>query len=72
MVMELRDNILMKIERNQNRVAHCLANLVRTGGSTNYWVRHIPVCISQLLLADCNPDIEVQYLDVFHAKKVNH
>jgi hypothetical protein len=57
-LLNIRDNVLMKIERDQNRIAHCLANIGRTGGSTNCWVRHIPVCISELVLADCNPIIE--------------
>ena len=57
-LMELRDNVLVKIERDQNRVSHCLANIGRTGGSTNCWVRQIPACIAELLLADCNPDLE--------------
>uniref|UniRef100_A0ACD5VPB5 Uncharacterized protein n=1 Tax=Avena sativa TaxID=4498 RepID=A0ACD5VPB5_AVESA len=57
-LINLRDVILVKLKRDQNRVAHSLANLGRIGGSTACWVHHSPDCITELMLADCNPMIE--------------
>lgn len=57
-LMSLRDFSLMKIVREQNRVANCLANKGRSGGSTTCWLHQIPDCISRLVLAECNPVLE--------------
>jgi hypothetical protein len=56
-LISLREVKLTKITRDQNRVAHSLANLGRTGGSTVCLVHQYPDDIAQLLLADCNPMI---------------
>ncbi|XP_020162306.1 uncharacterized protein [Aegilops tauschii subsp. strangulata] len=52
-LLEPRGFIPQKLERHQN-VAHSLANIGRSGGSTAWWLRHVPVSISNLVLADCN------------------
>jgi hypothetical protein len=57
-LMNLREIILVKLDRDQNRVAHSLANLGRGGDCTACWVRFAPECVSQLLLADCNSILE--------------
>jgi hypothetical protein len=57
-LISLREASCVKITRDQNRVAHSLANLGRTGGSTDCWVRHTPDTISHLVLADCNSVVE--------------
>jgi hypothetical protein len=57
-LMNLQEIILVKLDRDQNRVAHSLANLGRGGDCTACWVRSAPECVSQLLLADCNSILE--------------
>jgi hypothetical protein len=53
-LLSLRVFVLVKIDREQNKVAHCLANYGRSDDSTACWLRQIPDCASQLVLADCN------------------
>jgi hypothetical protein len=53
-LINLREFILVKLDRDQTRVAYSLANLGRGGDCTPCWVRSAPECVSQLLLADCN------------------
>ena len=52
----LNDRVVIhvKILREQNRVAHCLANFGRCGDSTACWLDHPPPCISKLVVEDCN------------------
>ena len=52
----LNDRVVIpvKILREQNRVAHCLANFGRCGDSTACWLGHPPPCISKLVAEDCN------------------
>jgi hypothetical protein len=54
-LISLHEVKLIKITQDQNRVAHSLANLGRTGGGTACLVHQFPDVIAQLLLADCNP-----------------
>jgi hypothetical protein len=53
-LLSLRVFVLVKIDREQNRITHCLANYGRSDGSTACWLRQITDCASQLVLADCN------------------
>jgi hypothetical protein len=53
-LLELPGFIPQKIDRHQNRVAHSLANIGRSGGSTACWLRRVPDSITLLVLADCN------------------
>ncbi|KAI4996654.1 hypothetical protein ZWY2020_051574 [Hordeum vulgare] len=46
--------IPVKILREQNRVAHCLANFGRYGDSTACWLGRPPPCVSSLVAEDCN------------------
>ncbi|XBJ12984.1 hypothetical protein VPH35_017406 [Triticum aestivum] len=46
--------IPVKIIREQNRVAHCLANFGRCGDSTACWLGHPPPFIINLVTEDCN------------------
>ncbi|XBI03314.1 hypothetical protein VPH35_131747 [Triticum aestivum] len=52
----LNDRVVIHVEilREQNRVAHCLANFGRSGDSTSCWLDHSPLCISKLVAEDCN------------------
>lgn len=50
--------ILLKIDREHNRVVNCLANFGRIDGRTAYWLHHPLDCISRLLATDCNPIME--------------
>lgn len=54
-LMEGREFVPLKLARDQNRVAHCLANHGRSGGSTTCRLRQRPDCITELVLVDCNP-----------------
>jgi hypothetical protein len=54
-LLSLRVFVLVKIDREQNRFTHCLANYGRSDGSTGCWLHHLRECASQLVLADCNP-----------------
>ncbi|KAI5005452.1 hypothetical protein ZWY2020_032695 [Hordeum vulgare] len=49
-----REVSLLKISREQNRVAHCLANFGRNGDSTACWIGRPPPCITMLVAEDCN------------------
>ncbi|KAE8804456.1 autophagy-related protein 7 [Hordeum vulgare] len=44
----------VKVSRDQNRVADCLANYGRCGDSTTCWLGHSPPCASDLVAEDCN------------------
>lgn len=44
----------VKISRDQNRVADCLANFGRCGDSTACWLGQAPPCASDLVAEDCN------------------
>lgn len=57
-LLEPRGFIPQKLERHQNSVAHSLANIGRSGGSTACCLRRVPDSISNLVLADCNTIIE--------------
>ncbi|KAI5010323.1 hypothetical protein ZWY2020_012460 [Hordeum vulgare] len=46
--------IPFKISREQNRVAHCLANYGRCGDSTACWLGQPPPYITKLVAEDCN------------------
>ncbi|KAE8812230.1 retrotransposon unclassified [Hordeum vulgare] len=52
--MSNRVVIPVKILREQNRVAHCLANFGRCGDSIACWLGRPPPCISSLVAKDCN------------------
>ncbi|KAM3299557.1 hypothetical protein ACQJBY_040849 [Aegilops geniculata] len=52
--LELRGFIPLKIERHQNRVAHSLASIGRSGGSTACWLRRVPDSVAHVVLANCN------------------
>ncbi|KAF7055620.1 hypothetical protein CFC21_063131 [Triticum aestivum] len=52
--LESRGFIPLKIERHQNRVAHSLASIGRSGGSTTCWLRRVPDSVAHVVLADCN------------------
>ncbi|KAI5002420.1 hypothetical protein ZWY2020_027070 [Hordeum vulgare] len=52
--MSNRVVIPVKILREQNMVAHCLANFGRCGYSTVCWLDRPPPCISSLVAEDCN------------------
>ena len=47
--------LLKKIDRVHNRVAHVLANYARTGNCISVWLQRSPECVSELVLANCNP-----------------
>lgn len=57
-LLSLRDFLLVKVDREQNKVAYCLANFGRSDGSTTCCLRHVPDCALQLVIADCNIIIE--------------
>uniref|UniRef100_A0A8I6XI76 RNase H type-1 domain-containing protein n=1 Tax=Hordeum vulgare subsp. vulgare TaxID=112509 RepID=A0A8I6XI76_HORVV len=44
----------VKVSRDQNRVADCLANFERRGDSTACWLGQAPPCVSDLVAEDCN------------------
>ncbi|KAI4989313.1 hypothetical protein ZWY2020_036630 [Hordeum vulgare] len=44
----------VKVSRDQNRVADCLANYGRCGDSTACWLGHAPPCANDLVAEDCN------------------
>ena len=46
--------IPQKIDRHQNSVARCLANIDRSGGSTACWLHRVPDSVSSFVLAYCN------------------
>ncbi|KAE8805115.1 hypothetical protein D1007_18858 [Hordeum vulgare] len=48
-----REVTLCKISREQNRVAHCLANFGRSGDSTACWLGRPPPCVTMLVAEDC-------------------
>ncbi|KAE8808730.1 Protein roadkill [Hordeum vulgare] len=48
-----REVSFLKISREQNRVAHCLANFGRSGDSTACWLGRPPPCIIMLVAEDC-------------------
>ncbi|KAE8796376.1 protein transport protein sec24 [Hordeum vulgare] len=50
--------ILVKVSREQNRVADCLANYGRCGDSTACWLGHPPPFASDLVAEDCNSVIK--------------
>ncbi|KAI4995370.1 hypothetical protein ZWY2020_035273 [Hordeum vulgare] len=52
--MSNRVVIPVKILREQNKVAHCLANFDRCDDSTACWLGRPPPCISSLVDEDCN------------------
>ncbi|KAI4989289.1 hypothetical protein ZWY2020_036606 [Hordeum vulgare] len=52
--MNIRAFVPVKISREQNRVAHCLANFGRCGDSTACWLGRPPPCIRSLVADDCN------------------
>ncbi|KAE8787456.1 retrotransposon unclassified [Hordeum vulgare] len=52
--MNIRAIVPVKILREQNRVAHCLANFGRCGDSTACWLGRPPPCIRSLVAEDCN------------------
>ncbi|KAM3331266.1 hypothetical protein ACQJBY_027342 [Aegilops geniculata] len=52
--LDSRGFIPLKIERHQNRVAHSLGSIGRSGGSTACWLRRVPDIVTHDVLADCN------------------
>mgnify|MGYP000924587468 CR=1 FL=1 len=46
--------IPQKIDRHQNSVAYCLANIAHSRGSTTCSLHHLPDSVSNFALADCN------------------
>ncbi|KAE8813793.1 hypothetical protein D1007_08983 [Hordeum vulgare] len=52
--MNIRAIVPVKILREQNRVAHCLANFGICGDSTACWLGRPPPCIRSLVAEDCN------------------
>ena len=46
--------IPLKIEHHQNRVAHSLASIGRSGGSSACWLRRVPDSVAHVVLAECN------------------
>ena len=53
-LLEQREFIPQKLDRHQNSVAHCLANIGRSGGCTACWLHRVPDSVSSFVLADCN------------------
>ncbi|KAE8768090.1 hypothetical protein D1007_60483 [Hordeum vulgare] len=49
-----REVSILKISREQDIVAHCLANFGRSGDSTACWLGRPPPCITMLVAEDCN------------------
>lgn len=46
--------IPVKVSRDQNRAADCLANFGRCGDSTSCWLGQASSCVSDLVAEDCN------------------
>ena len=53
-LLENRVFVRVKVSRDQNKVAHCLANYGRSGDSTACWLNQSPPFISELVAKDCN------------------
>ena len=53
-LLENRVFVRVKVSRDQNKVAHCLANYGRSGDSTVCWLNQSPPFISELVAKDCN------------------
>jgi hypothetical protein len=43
---------VVKVDRSQNRVSHCLANLERTEGTTHVWLGSRPEALAQVFDQD--------------------
>jgi ribonuclease HI len=53
-----RELVLMKVDRQQNRVADCLATHARVGQINRVWSDCSPCFLSDFVASDCNPIIE--------------
>ncbi|VAI34713.1 unnamed protein product [Triticum turgidum subsp. durum] len=51
--LDSRGFIPLKIERHQNGVAHSLASIERSDGSTACWLRRVPDNVTNDVLVDC-------------------
>jgi len=55
MIMTMLENVcLVKVTREQNRVAHELAQHARRVCSSAVWLGSVPSCIEHVVLQDCN------------------
>jgi hypothetical protein len=55
--IELPSISFKHVKREQNSVAHELAQLARRLSHSAVWHNRVPVCVEHLITQDCNPSL---------------